>query len=153
MIGKDKITIKALIIIALLLLGITTIALSLFTAESFQKTAIESQTKTLARILEVAAGEILTEINKTTGDLANDSTSSQNFRSAFKQALSGDSRSTVTDILNQQFHQRYVTSGLLNLATIKVYNTKFELVAKSSEGINHLPDTLPEKNKCYCYKS
>ena len=144
MIGKDKITIKALIIIALLLLGLTTIALSLFTAESFQKTAIESQTKTLGRILEVASGEILTKIHKTTGDLANESTSSQNFRNAFKQALSGDSKTTVTDMLNQQFHQRYVTSGLLNLATIKVYNPKFELIAKSTEGTNDLPDTLPE---------
>ena len=146
--GKNKITIKKLIISSLVLLGIATIALSLFTANSFQETAIESQTQTLSRILEVASKEVLNEIDKTTGDLANDTTSSQDFRTAFEAALSDSSNTVpVRDHLNQQFHQRYVTGGLLDLAAIKVYDTKFNLIAKSSEGVTNLPDTLPANIK------
>ena len=62
-----KITIKTLIISSLVLLGVATIALSLITATSFQNTAINSQTETLSRILEVAADEELRQLDEPAG--------------------------------------------------------------------------------------
>ena len=142
MFGTSKLTIKALIISSLLVLGAAVIALSLLTARSFQNTAIESQTQTLSRILDVAAVEALSEIDKITGEMANDTASSSAFREAFTSATGGDKASLVT-VLNQQFSQRYVTGGLLDVATIKVYDAKFELVAQSSEGTKGVNADLP----------
>jgi methyl-accepting chemotaxis protein len=142
MFGTSKLTIKALIISSLLVLGVAVIALSLLTAKSFQSTAIDSQTQTLSRILEVAAAEALSEIDKISGDMANDTASSSAFRDAFA-ASSGDDKSSLVSVLDQQFSQRYVTGGLLDVATIKVYDTKFNLVAQSSEGVKGLSNNLP----------
>jgi len=145
MISINKITIKTLIIISLLILGIATIGLSLYSANSFQKTAIESQTDTLSRILEITSREVMSETHSIAGNLANDATASKNFRSAFNDAVRGNGSSAVVEHLNQQFHQRYVTGGLLQLAAINLYDTKFNLVAQSTEGIDNLSNSLPEK--------
>ena len=145
MISNNKITIKTLIILSLSILGMATIGLSLYSANSFQQTAIESQTETLSRILEVTSREVISEIHTLTGDLANDTSSSKGFRKAFSTALRDQDDSSVVEQLNQQFHQRYVTGGLLKLAAINLYDTKFKFVAKSTEGVNNLPNSLPEK--------
>ena len=145
MISNNKITIKTLIILSLLLLGVTTIGLSLYSANSFQTTAIESQKQTLSRILEVTSDEVMSEIHSVAGNLANDATSSQQFRQTFNAALRGASDSSLEEQLNQQFHQRYVTGGLLKLAGINLYNTKFKLVAKSTEGSTNFHSSLPEE--------
>jgi len=141
----NKLSIKTLIIAALALLGICTIALSIYSSNKFKETAINTQTETLSRILEVASLEIIKEIHQTTGDLANDTANTNNFKTIFKNGLSSGDYSEVVETLNQQFFQRYVTGGLLDVASIRVYDKNLNFITQSSQGESDVPRKLNAK--------
>ena len=65
----ERISVKSLVITVLLLLGLVSIALSIFSAYNFQEAALASQGKTLSRSIEVAARESMKQLNEIGTDL------------------------------------------------------------------------------------
>jgi len=143
----ESVSIKALLITSLTIIGVVTILMSIISAEQFKAAAIDSQQKTLARILEVSANEIINQMHEKTTDLGNNTKKPSNFRKLSKKVLSNpdsDNTKEFIDLLNDQFHQYYVTGGHLDLKKLRIFNTEFKLQTESSEGITGIPSELPE---------
>jgi len=140
-----NITIKWLIISAMLFVGIAAIVLSIIGSYAFRDVAISSQQNTLSRILDVSSNDSIRKLNKLGVDLATDTKRESEFKKASKKTFKDTSDANVQNfekVLSNQFSQRYVTAGIVDLKKIRVYDLGFKLVAQSTEGIKNLPDRL-----------
>jgi len=140
-------SIKGLVISALLGIGVVTILLSVISSYNFRTAAVVSQQQTLSRILEVASAEELRQMHDMVNDLATDAKREKDFRkmtrSIFK-TRTPENIKAASELLNSQFHQRYVTGSHLDLLKIRIFDLNFNLVAQSSEGITGINDKLVE---------
>lgn len=141
------ISIKGLIISALLSIGVVTILLSILSSYNFRTAAVSSQQQTLSRILEVAASEELKQMHKLAEDLATDAKREKEFRVLTRKLFKADNSGILeqaSKLLNNQFHQRYVTGGHLELLKLRVYDLNLNLLVQSSEGLAGLDRKLTE---------
>ncbi len=123
----------------LVVLGTAAVGLSWFSGRLILDGALESQTQTLSRIIGVAGEETLRQVHKQAGDLGSSTQQNSTLRAGFK---AGD-RGAMRDVLDEQWHQRYVTLGILKLIRLRVYDLDLNLVAESREGASGLPRELP----------
>jgi len=144
----QTISIKLLVIASLSLLGVVVIGLSVFSSFQFKEAAIESQSQSLSRSVEVAAREILVQLQDQGTNLAEDTQKGSDLRAVFTQLLQTpeetETRQTAVEILNSQFHQRYVTAGILILKKLRLYDKNLNLIVSSSEGVTNLDKNLPK---------
>ena len=143
-----KVSIKAIIVASLLTIGAVTIALSIIASYTFRSAAISSQQQTLSRIIEVSSHEGIRQMHNLAVDLGSDTKKEREFRKILKKTLAdktSQNKKTLSEVLNNQFHQRYVTAGFLDLKKMRIYDLDFNLVAQSSEGTAGLPVSLPEQ--------
>jgi methyl-accepting chemotaxis protein len=140
----EKISIKGLTTTILAILGISAIALSIVVGIFFRDAAFESQTSTVSRIIQVAGFEVIKQLDNLAVDLGTSTQRPKEFRTAVKNIGDPESRQIVVQTLNDQFSQRFVTSGKLQLVKLRLYDKKFNFMAASSEGPSNLPNHLPE---------
>ena len=140
----EKISIKGLTTSILLILGLSAIALSIVVGLFFRDAAFESQTNTVSRIIEVAGNEVIKQLDALAVDLGTTTQRPNEFRKAFKSIDDAESRQLVVETLNDQFHQRFVTSGQLQLVKLRLFDKDLNMVASSSEGAANLPQRLTE---------
>ncbi|MGD8568768.1 MAG: HAMP domain-containing methyl-accepting chemotaxis protein [Gammaproteobacteria bacterium] len=142
----DRFSIKQLTTFLLLSLGAVVILLSVFSMHQMSDTALESQTRSLARIIEVTVRESIAELDDIVADLGVFTKQTEGFRAAASQAVENPNNSNLTaklgKILDEQYHQRYVTSDVIDLRKIRIYDLDFNLVAQSDEGDTFLSRTL-----------
>ena len=120
----------------------------LFAASSqLRSAALESQKRSLSKVIEVSVRQALVELDEVARDLATYTQKTRDFKSKIKKLIDdqNDSQlvSDVEKLLSEQYHQRYVTSSLVELKKIRVYSLDHSLVAQSSEGMQGLPKQLP----------
>ncbi len=131
----EKLSIKGLTIGILLLLGASTMLLSAFSIPQYREAAIISQSKTLSRVLEISARQSLSDLEELAIDLGRGAQKSKEFRSTFSRLVKSpdntEEKTSLVEMLNEQFHQRYVTANLLNLLQLRTYDTNFNLLAAS----------------------
>jgi methyl-accepting chemotaxis protein len=142
----DRFSIKQLTTFLLLSLGAVVILLSVVSMHQMSDTALESQTRSLARIIEVTVRESVTELNDIVADLGVFTKQTEGFRAAASKAIDNPQNSNLaarlSKILDEQYHQRYVTSDVIDLRKIRIYDLDFNLVAQSDEGDTFLSRTL-----------
>ena len=93
------------------------------------------------------------ELDAIANDLGVYTKKTKGFRSAVAQLVDNpgdrDLSGQAAKLLDEQFYQRYVTSSIVDLKKIRLYNLDFQLIAQSNEGDNklsaRLPDTLLSK--------
>jgi len=134
----NKYSIKQLITFLLLALGSVVIGLSVVATQQLRDTALASQARSLSRIIEVSVRESMEELDGLMNDLGVYTKKTKNFRSVADQlVLAPSNRELVTELsklLDEQYHQRYVTSNIVDLRKIRIYNLDFKLLAQSNEG-------------------
>jgi methyl-accepting chemotaxis protein len=140
----EKISIKGLTTAILAILGLSAIALSIVVGNFFREAAFESQTNTVSRIIEVAGLEVIKQLDSRAVDLGTTTQRPKAFRRAVKNIAEPESRQFIVQTLNDQFHQRFVTSGKLQLMKLRVYDKEFNILESSSEGVSNLPGRLTE---------
>ncbi|MCG6969626.1 MAG: methyl-accepting chemotaxis protein [Gammaproteobacteria bacterium] len=138
----EKISIKGLTTAILAILGLSAIALSIVVGNFFREAAFESQTNTVSRIIEVAGLEVIKQLESRAVDLGTTTQRPKEFRKAVKSIENPESKELIVKTLNDQFHQRFVTSNKLQLMKLRVYDKDFNFLAASSEGVSNLPGTL-----------
>ncbi|WP_455212648.1 methyl-accepting chemotaxis protein [Kaarinaea lacus] len=139
----EKISIKGLTTTILAILGLSAISLSIVVGIFFRDAAFESQTNTVSRIIEVAGLEVIKGLDSLAVDLGTTTQRPKEFRKAVKNISDPASKQFLVTSLNDQFHQRFVTSGKLQLVKLRVYDKELNLLASSSEGASNLPNQLP----------
>jgi methyl-accepting chemotaxis protein len=144
----NKLSIKQLITFLLLSLGTAVILLFVMAALQLRDTALESQTRSLSRVIEVAARKSMEELDTLMNDLGVYTTKTNDFRSVAEQSINNPTdpalTGQLTKLLDDQYHQRYVTSSIVDLRKIRIYDMKFKLVAQSNEGDRSFAPRMPD---------
>ena len=144
----DRFSIKQLTTFLLVSLGAVVILLSVVSMVQMRDTALESQTHSLARIIEVTVREYMTELDDIVSDLGLFTKQTTGFRAAASQLIGDPTNKDlgvqVSKLLDEQYHQRYVTSNIVDLRKIRIYNLDFHLVAQSNEGDRFISSGLHE---------
>jgi len=128
----------------LLTMGAAAILLSILAGMTFRSAALEDETRILARIVKVASEQVIQTLSIQSKELGASTENNRAFRKALKKIELPENKEIVIHRLNDQFSQRYVTSNILELSKLRVYNTKLELVAESGKGVKGLPQKLPD---------
>lgn len=137
----EKISLKALTVGILLLLGLSSIALTLFSGMRYQDAALNAQQQSLSRIIAVAHRETLRNLNTVLARIGQGLQQQTSLQPAFEAALQDPGRwADFVTLLNKPFQRG--DSGL-ELAKLRAYDTEFRLVAESSAGASGLPAELP----------
>lgn len=139
-----KVSIKALTISNLLAIGAAAIILSVVAGITFRGAALEDEQRILSRIIEVASNEVLSALYETSKELGATTENEREFRKAMKKPGEPENQEIIVTRLNDQFNQRYVTGGFVDLKKLRVYDTDFKLVAESSAGISGMAAKLPD---------
>ncbi len=143
----NKISIKLFVGSILGLLGLVSILLTIVSTIQFRDAALKAQSQTLTRVVEVAVDEELRVMHKMAMDMLDGVTRTSEFRKSFKSYTkdqSVEAKDELIRYLNGQFHQRYITSGLLVARQLRLYDKKLSFLVQSQEGQTGLTEKLPD---------
>lgn len=137
----EKISLKALTVGILLLLGLSSIALTQFSGTRYQEAALNAQAHSLSRIIDIAHRDALRALEARLTEVGRRMQQSTDLPAAVAAALAEPGRRTeFVTRLNQPFHD---DDGSLGLVKLRAYAANFRLLAESSEGAGGLPAALP----------
>ncbi len=138
----EKFSLKALTVGVLLLLGLSSIALTLFSGMRYQEAALNAQARTLSRVIDVANQDALRALDTHLIELGQRLQQRTNMRVAFEAALQDPGRwADFVTLLNDSFQQDDTT---LDITKVRTYDLEYRLVAESSQGVSDLVAELPE---------
>jgi len=113
-----------------------------------KKSAMDAQTKSMTRVIEVAPNEVFAELNTITRELARlvakNSDVKRLSKIAQKNSLDVDQKSLLTTELSNEYSRRYVTSGLVDLVKVRTYDKRLNYVASSNAGMKKFSTQLPK---------
>lgn len=118
----------------------------MFASYEAKNAAMSAQTKTMVRVLEVAYDEMLTKLTINATDLAQGAQDNKVVKKLVKKAnkerLSNEELGQLEENLSDQFNQRLVTTGILDLVKVKAFDKKLELIAISRQGKEDFPGDM-----------
>jgi diguanylate cyclase (GGDEF)-like protein len=112
------------------LTGLLGLILALVTGEIYRDQALENQRTALAELIRLETNNILLELEDTSKHLGLGIQHS----TAFHQAFNDRDQQAITNLLNNQFHQYFVTAGVVKLEKLYVFDEFFTLIAGSTDG-------------------
>jgi methyl-accepting chemotaxis protein len=137
----EKISLKALTVGILLLLGLSSIALTLFSSTRYQDAALDAQTDSLSRIIDVAHRETTRALNTRLTHLGQQLSRGERLQEALATAMQEPGRSAaLAELLNEPLQRN---DGGLEVVKLRAYDGDFRPVAESGEGIGGLPAAMP----------
>lgn len=146
MIKTTNFSIKQLATLMLVTLGMVFFVLTVIAMSQMKNTAYESQANSLSKILEVSIRDSMTKLGEITSDLGAYTRKTKGFRETSNALINDpgnfDLKRTLSKQLDEQFHQRFVTTNIVDLRKIRVYNLNFEMMGESNEGDSNLPSAL-----------
>lgn len=143
----EKISLKALTVGILLLLGLSSIALTLFSSSRYQQAALNAQSQTLSRVLEVAARESLGTLHARAAVLGQMLQKRPRLRAALAALVDGGGdparRAALSAVLDEGFERGTAGATGFELLKLRSYDPDLRLVAESGAGIDGLPTAPP----------
>ncbi len=141
-----RISIKQLTIAVLAFMGGCTIVLSVVSASFFRQAALKSQEETLIRIVDLSAKQSLQALEAQVIDMGRGAKKelSRGLSKLKRKPGDTDAMAAMLAALDEQFHQRFVTAGILDLKKLRVYDLDLNMVTESQEGAVGLGSTLPQ---------
>jgi len=134
---KKGISLKTFIVLFLIICGACAIVIAYFVGIKLEKTAEESLETTQKEVVAVSAREILRNLESKLRRLAMDTQKTTNFHIYLKSLLDKhefeNAQENMATLLNDEFYQGWVTSGVIDLVKIRVYDLNFNLLAESTE--------------------
>ncbi len=134
----DRVSIRNLTISALVALSVASVLVVILSSEHYYSVSLNNQRETLARIVNVATEQVTEELLELGQEVGSPLQKSRVLRNAIK----SHNRDKISDILDQSFRQGAVTSGLADLARVRIYDIDLNLVASSSSGNLMVPESL-----------
>jgi len=141
----NKFSLKGIITLTLLGLGAIVMGLSLYATRDFRAASMGFEKMAIARLLDTVASRELQTLEKTAAELGEFILKGGQIRQDLGKAAAGDepARAAMQQLLNEQFHQKFVTTGILTLEGLRVYGPDLGWVSSSSEGDSSLPKAMP----------
>ena len=139
----------------LLILGVLAACIAVFEDFAFRDAATTAQIRTLSRSVGISSDEILRQTVTELSGIAAGAQRDRGFKKAIKKlAKKKDiekNKKIAVELLDDQFNQKFVTTGIIDLKKIRVYDKKFNFIVESNngvkDGIKQLPASLLERAK------
>ncbi len=132
-------TLRASTILSVTLIGLSFILLSSLAGNYFRQAALDAQVTSLSRIIEVAAQELLRDLQHNALSLG----ASINSSNALARALKGGDDTTVSQLLDDPFVTGFAGATDTDLMKIRIYDLNFRLRHQSRQGDQKLGEELP----------
>lgn len=120
----NRLSLRMTLTIGIAIMGMLGIALALYVDVTYRNIALEHQRMGLQEILRLRVQDLLTELEKNSRDLGQSVQNESNFR----KNLRANNLEPVNVYLQQQFHQYFVTAGILKLNSLIVYDKKLKQI-------------------------
>ncbi len=115
--------------ITILLMGLFTILLVFISAEVYRAHAIDNQRAALSGIVQIKAADLLEKLRSNAVRLGLEVQQDKDFRDA----LQDRNQARLAELLDKPFHQYFMTSDLLRLEQLQVFDSRFAAIASSAE--------------------
>jgi diguanylate cyclase (GGDEF)-like protein len=112
--------------VTVFILGLLIIAIGALSSQAYYVSAREYQRQSLVDIAKIKAEDLLTDLKRNSFDFI----SSLAQEKYFKAAIKSKSKEKIEAIIGQNFRSYYVTTGLLKLERIRVYDDKARLIGE-----------------------
>lgn len=116
-------------------MGVLALAQAWVSGEVHRSHAYANQRQAMERLIHLKAEDLLADLAHRAGDLA----ASLQSGTAFQQAFQARDTMALARIMDDQFHDYYVTTGMLKLKELAVYGPEFAPVARRRD--TRAPDT------------
>lgn len=140
--SRKSISLRARLIAGMLLLTIAGFSLVLATGYVYRDLAYQNQRNAITELIGLKITNILDELSEISKVFGMELQSMPNLRTAIKERKLGE----VQQILDGQYKRYFVTTGMLMLKDIYVFDENFEFLTSSSNGNANLSN--PEHLSC-----
>lgn len=133
MIQKPQITLRATLITVILVLGLLSALLVFISAKIYRELANKNEFSAVSRYMDRNISELISKEFDQSRQLGLGLQLDKNLRTAIKKS----NTTLITDVLDNQFDQYLTTLGVLKLEKIYVLDTSYNMIAKSSRGLQN----------------
>ena len=127
--------------LTVVLMGTIGLLLALITGEMYRTISLDNHREALVDLIQIKTNDLMTMLEEQSRSLGLTAQQSAAFNTAFDQR----DVAALTTLLNNQFHQYFVTASVLKLDKLFVLDDYFSLLAESSEGSRNI---LPQEIIC-----
>ncbi|HSJ48479.1 MAG TPA: GGDEF domain-containing protein [Gammaproteobacteria bacterium] len=127
---RQPISLRMLTGLVVLVMGALGMSLALVTGGIYHRLTLENQRQGLAGLVGLAATEALERQEQKSRALGLSVQSAP----AFERALAAGNHEAIGSLLDDQFHQYFVTAGEIRLLQLRLFSPDFQLLAEASEG-------------------
>ncbi len=124
------ISLRRLLFVLVVVMGALGIALSLFTGAAYRDLALENQRQYVSGLLEVETGPVLAELTETAVEMVGYLYEEP----GFVEALAARDEARLTALLDEQFHQYFITAEVIRVARLAVLDRQLRPLAVAREG-------------------
>ena len=134
-------SIRTILSIIIGFMGTLGLVLSLVSGVVHRNLAFDNQRNSLIELIRLKTNDLLSELESKSRDLGLALQSEPAFRAAF----GGRDKAPLVELLDNQFHQYFVTAGVIKLEKLMAFDNAYNLIAESSEKSSSL---TPEQFVC-----
>lgn len=136
----NRLSLRANLVGSVLTMGVLGVMLAALVAETYREYAIDSQREVFSQIIGLRVDAVLNELLRVSHDLGQAVQEEDGFRKLFRERSGPD----LDEYLQSQFHQYFVTAGVVKLESLAVYDKNFELVARAISENGAVDSGCPE---------
>lgn len=135
----NRLSLRANLAVSVITMGFLGVVLAIFIAETYRDYAIDSQRTAFEQIVGLRVDYLLDELARVSHNLGQALQGEQGFRKIFHER----DTEALEQHLQSQFHQYFVTAGVIKLESLAVYDDKFSVVAQAFSGTAPLDAGCP----------
>lgn len=142
--SRRRLSIRAATTLAMIFIGSLFVLLSWTAGSFFRDAALESQIKSLSRIIEVASNQVLRTIEKHALNLNMALNEGGQLSGAFEQFQRDGDQAPLLRVLDDPLVNGFSGAADIDLVKLRVYDLKLNFLLESRAGMEGLPPRLPD---------
>ena len=123
----NRLSLRATLVGSVLIMGVLGVMLAALIAETYREYAIDNQRTAFEKIIGLRVDTLLDELLRVSHDLGQAVQEGKDFRKLFRER----NADILDEHLQSQFHQYFVTAGIVKLESLAVYDKNFKLVSRA----------------------
>ena len=128
---RQPVSLRTLTGLVVLVMGVLGMSLALITGEIYHRLTLENQRRALAALAGLAVDEAFGHLEDKTRSLGLSLPTAPEFEPAF----AARDAAALQKLLDDQFHQYFVTAGEIRLIQLRLYGPDMQLLASATEGL------------------
>ncbi len=138
--NHKRLTLQKTLAITILLIGVIGIGLVIATDYTYRKVAYQQQTDSLNQLIGIKSADLIKKLTERQKELGFKLQNEPDFTEAFNTG----NKKGISYWLDQEFNRYHVTTGLIKLEKILIYDENFQLITYSDRGLEiDSSDKLP----------